>query len=526
MTNRIIIPNTYPHHQKLTDMINSFASKNIINRIYISYSKTAKKHFIIMHIANNRVPEKTSLKWIKKAIEQFNTYVIILGDMDIERHIRLGSLFINQHCNTSTFIYKAEGHEFNYPKAEKQLKEFKQFKEEYFRIHDILCTQIRKAESLNSITMAYHLNSSIFEHHLYYLEFLCIGEVFNNDTLQERFLRLEKLIPEIKSVLVKKTETSYFLTDAFNSAKKADKEQEIMCVNDEFEDAIAETEQLLYHLVVRLFRETKNEVKKQIQNIPAENIKEYKTTSPYEPVTKILIKYFRIEEIFLIHQEEISSINQKTTILYILLISNRIGNQDLFNMIQIVSQQTDGKFKIVPIAHSTTWIQEYLWEYQSFFQKIMIPEKSIYTANLPTTIHWHKDISCYDTDDGIYYRRCSDLFKVYKILRSQEDSINYEGFGIILSSFFYRACIIFTYVTLRYRPNEINIRILWQLCEYGDSNIKNLYYLIQKLPFDFFEFLNPSKNLYKNAFILDENSLSILDELAQGFIDLLDKKFV
>ncbi|SHN08691.1 hypothetical protein SAMN05444360_1471 [Chryseobacterium carnipullorum] len=130
-----------------------------------------------------------------------------------------------------------------------------------------------------------------------------------------------------------------------------------------------------------------------------------------------------------------------------------------------------------------------------------------------------------DTDEGIYYRLCSELQKNYKLLRSQEDQTANEGLGLMLSGFFYRACVIFIYVALRYHPNQINIRILWKLCEHIDPKVKNLDYLIQKLPFDFFEFLNPSKNLYRNFCYLEEEHLSILDELAQGFLDLVDEQF-
>ncbi|UKB85069.1 hypothetical protein LF887_05430 [Chryseobacterium sp. MEBOG06] len=79
---------------------------------------------------------------------------------------------------------------------------------------------------------------------------------------------------------------------------------------------------------------------------------------------------------------------------------------------------------------------------------------------------------------------------------------------------------------LRYQPNDINIRILWKLCQYAYPKVKNIDYLIQKLTFDFFEFLNPSKNLYKNFRFLDEDILSVFDELAQSFLNILDEYFI
>lgn len=56
--------------------------------------------------------------------------------------------------------------------------------------------------------------------------------------------------------------------------------------------------------------------------------------------------------------------------------------------------------------------------------------------------------------------------------------------------------------------------------------VKTLDYLIQKLPFDFFEFLNPSKNLFQNFRFLDEELLSVFDELSQSFLNVLDEHFI
>ena len=42
----------------------------------------------------------------------------------------------------------------------------------------------------------------------------------------------------------------------------------------------------------------------------------------------------------------------KNTVLFILLINYKINNDNLFNMMQMVSKQTEGRFNIVPIAHS------------------------------------------------------------------------------------------------------------------------------------------------------------------------------
>lgn len=115
-----------------------------------------------------------------------------------------------------------------------------------------------------------------------------------------------------------------------------------------------------------------------------------KEISPDEPVITILTKHFNIEEIFLFNQQEVYSADQKTTVLYLLVISNKISNQDHFDMIQMVAQQTEGRFNIVPIEHQKAWIQERLFVHKDFFQKVMVRENSIFCADVPTIMHWIK----------------------------------------------------------------------------------------------------------------------------------------
>jgi hypothetical protein len=230
-------------------------------------------------------------------------------------HLRSGSLYINRHCNASTFIHKKEDHKFTYPELPEQLKKFKQFKEDYYHTHDIFDTEIRKAKQNNSLSMAYHLYLSILEHHIYYLEILCIGDYFSKGSISERLMRLEDFQPEIKTLVLKKTESTYFIIEALNIAKKADEQEDYTFVKDEFEDAIRLTEYKFYSLVQDIFHETKKAAKKPEQKpILIEN----KTVSPYEPVVKILTKHFSIEEIFLFDQQEVYSPDQKTSVLYLL----------------------------------------------------------------------------------------------------------------------------------------------------------------------------------------------------------------
>lgn len=520
MSQNILIPTQHPHSHRLTRIIQSFSLNNKILRVFMSFSNACQKYLLIIHLDSSNVPKEIiKAKWITKAFLQLDTHVILLGRFNINPHLRLGSLFITRHCNSSTFIYKEEHHEFTYSETSKQLKKFKGFKNDYYHKQDLLTMEIRKAKNNSAMTMQYHLYKTLFEHHLFHLELLCMGDYYSGDSLDVRFLRLEEYLPELKNLLVKKTGTSYFLTNALESAELADKNDDCSYLQDEFAETMEKVEHKLYNMVVNIFCESKKEVKK----LPlAPILVEKEVELPYEQVVKILNKYFQIQEIFLYHQLERFSDDRKTIVLYLLLISEKIGNQDLFEMMQIVSQQTEGKFSIFPVAHSKAWIQEHLFSSQAFFQKIMTPENSIYTEDIPTLIHWHEDSVIYGDDDKIHHRCCKELYENYMILRTENDLNSSEGLGLLLSAFFYRACSTMIYVSLNYHHNAVNIRILWKLCEYIDPKIKQLDYLIEKLPFDFFIFLNPSKNLFKNFYYLKESNLLILDELAESFLSIIN----
>lgn len=96
-------------------------------------------------------------------------------------------------------------------------------------IPNIFDTYIRRTKQNDSLSMAYQLNLSIFEHHIYYLETLCVGDYFSKGLISERLVRLEDFLPEIKTLVLKKTESTYFIIEALNSAKKQTN-RNIICV--------------------------------------------------------------------------------------------------------------------------------------------------------------------------------------------------------------------------------------------------------------------------------------------------------
>jgi len=494
MKEKIILPSIHPHHRKLSHLLNSLAGKVPVRHVFLSHSQTSEKYLLIIHLGCSRMPDGLlSDKQIRKTCSRYGTHIILLAETDLKKHLKRGSLFLQRHCNASTLVFNSGRRELPVEDISRSLKKFRLIRQKYGFTCRLMGNEIRKAENSSSFIAAYHLYTSLFAHHLFHLEFLCLGRDFHQDTLDQRLLRLKPFFPEIRSFLLKKTGNTYFIIEALLSAGKAETDKEYSHLRSEFREAIAIAEKELHNLLRKTFYDIKAAVKHPdiLPKIPVKK----KTVSPYESVISILTRRFPVEEIFLFHREEFVSEGRTTTELYLLLIGKNINKKNLDVMRKTVSRKTGGKYSIVPIAHSARWIQENLWESQPFFRKIMQPENAIYTANFPSVIHWSIQETDLCTDEEPFYRQFIRLYEHYKTLRSQKEPLLFpEAMESILERVFHRAFLLIIYNKLHYRPEEkTGLRILWKLCTFAEPEMKVLHAMTRKLPFDFFDFLTKTK---------------------------------
>lgn len=379
MKQKIILPATLPHHRPLSQLLNSLAEKAPVRHVYLSRFQASDHPFLIIHPDCSRMPDGLFPdRQTRKAWSRYGIHLILLAGNDMEKHLALGTLFLERHCTASTLVYNSGRHELPGEELSRSMKKFRQIRQKYRFTCRLLNEEIRKAEKMGSFITAYHVYTSLFEHHLFHLEFLCPGRYFLQDTLDQRLMRLEPFFPEIRSFLLKKTGNTHYITEALLSAGKAETGKEYSHLRAEFREAVAIAGQKLHELVKITFRDIRTSVKYP-DHIP-EPAAGTQTASPYESVVRILTRRFPIEEIFLFRQEEAICVGRKITRLHLLLIANTITNDDLDLLAQAVLQKTGRKYMIVPMVHSAAWIQEHLWESQPFFRKAMQPENAIYTA--------------------------------------------------------------------------------------------------------------------------------------------------
>ncbi len=517
---KIILPSIHPHHRKLSHLLNSLAGKIPVRQVFLSHSQTSEKYLLIIHLGCSRMPDGLlSDKQIRKASFRYDTHVILLAGTDLRKHLKRESLFLQRHCNASTLVFTSCEKELPTENLYRSLKKFRLIRQKDGSTCKLLGNEIRKAETIGSFITAYHLYLSLFSHHTSQLEFLCLSREFSQDTLDQRLLKLETFFPEIKSFLLKKTGSTYFITEALLSAGKAETDTEYSHLRAEFREAIAIAEKKLHDLVQTTFRNIKTAVKHPavFPKAPLPN----KAVSPHQSVIGILTCRFPIEEIFLFHREETVSEGRTFTELYLLLIGNTISSRDLDVMIKTVFRKTGGKYSIVPVAHSNTWIQEHLWESQPFFRKIMQPENAISTSGFPTVIHWHTLEADLYTDEEVSIQQLQGLYENYKTLRSQKQPSSAAEIRLIVKRIFRQAFLLLIYNRLHYRPNrKIGLRILWKLCIYAKPEIKTFSPMILNLPFDFFKSLEQAENPEKNTDCWNENVLVVVDLLLESFIGL------
>ncbi|GEN77508.1 hypothetical protein CHA01nite_32480 [Chryseobacterium hagamense] len=370
MKEKITLPATLPHHNQLNQLLNLLSEKMPVRYVFLSNSRPSGHPFLIIYLGCSRLPDGlVPEKQIRKAWSRYGIHLVILAGTELKKHLKSGSLFLQRHCNASTLVFTSGKHKLPTEDLSQSLKKFRLIRQKYGFACRLMGNEIRKTESIGSLITTYHLYTSLFAHHLFHLEFLCLGRDFHQETLDQRLLRLEPFFPEIRSFLLKKTGNTYFITEALLSAGKAETEKEYSYLRSEFREAIAIAEKQVHNLVRKTFRDIKAAVKH--PNILLKNQVETKVVSPYESVISILTRRFPVEEIFLFHQEEIVCEGRTTTELYLLLIGNRISKKDLEMMQKSVSRKTGGKYSVVPIVHSARWIQEHLWESQPFFRKVM-----------------------------------------------------------------------------------------------------------------------------------------------------------
>jgi hypothetical protein len=512
-----------PGNDQLTGKLKQLASEFHLNYIFY-HPANAKEAAPIVIIAEDSDDVETieSRKWIRNSHVENAILFHISSQSKMKGELRAGNPFFGWYCQKSAAIYQN-------PEAKDCVDtEWTSFKKRFKRYtlacnHDRenLLTAVNRFQELGSLTGLFVSYLSAFEYDIRYLEILYTGCNFESENPHQRIKKLISHIPEMESIFVPKNGNEYYLIFELEKAKDFAEDGDEIRLNEKLMDSFFQAEEKLHKMVLFRLCELKSLIKSGFPRQPFVDHSEL--TSEDDQLTEIaaqIVKIHPVEEIHLFHQVQTS---QQTTN-FLLLIGESLGTETMIRIQQSVSSRFEGKYSVVLIGHSRSWIQTNLFYQQSFFRKIMTPENRIFQSrpNLPL-IHW-EDNNIPEYPDLEYLNRsATNLSAQYFVLRNHSEKDNTEGIFDLFSKSVLRVLRTLVYSKLSYLPNYLPAFNLWKLCVYSDPGLEKLEYLFEKLSgADFFKEVNYHTRFHHDLSRLTEQKLLVADEILNTLLKELN----
>lgn len=515
-------------NEYLENRLRQVVKENTIIQMFFTKHPVSVFSNLIIHIEkNSEAQQGQQQKWVKKAREHYQIEVYFIYTAKLYHQYSLGHPFVEGYCQPAALIYqnKESGNPLIIKRNRKKFKKkFTLFQDRFYHEHELHKTHIQTLiteEASNSVFTAY---ARLIEYDLDYLEELYSGDKSTSGSLAERINKLIPHIPEIQKYFVKKSPNNYYLTELLVKAKEAITEEEKIYKNEMYE-AIGSAEQKLYHLIEKRFEELKTLIKKgrtEEQEVLGKSNNEPKEET-LDLAVQTILKAVEVEQIYVFHQITYA---EKTTY-YLMLIANSLGNEKLKGITQSLKSKMGEKQDFILLSHSRSWIQNNLYQYQSFFANTIQQQYLIYTSSpYHPELHWEQPHNPYHADLYFYYKPTKDVALQFFTIANNPTE-NYQGIDTIFSLFFLSFCRTYIFVKTYYLPNNLSSQTLWELCNYAAPDIRKHNHLIEHFWTDFFPYVDkhriPHHKLAKlNKEKVNQMSL-IVEKLMKELQDLVSE---
>lgn len=476
----------------LENILRQLVNQYTIIQLFFNKQTSPLFSYLIIHVGKKIDAEQfQSAKWVDKVRNLYQIDIIFIYSGRLYHRFSLGHPFIELYCQPSALIYQNEEtvNPLIITRDWKQYKKkFHAFEERFYNDHDLHKLQIYNLISEGAANSVFTSYARLIEYDLDYLEELYVANTFNSLPLAERINKLIEYIPEIQKYFVRNSHSSYYLTELFVKAKEASITDGEPIYKDEMYEAVGIVEQNLYRLVEERFDELKKRIKKggserheasfQIDN----ELKE----ETLDIAVETILKSVEAEQIYLYHQ---ITYGEKTTY-YLMLIAMGAGNEKLKSITQSLKSKTGEKCDFVLICHNRYWIQNNLYQHQSFFANIIQDKYLIYSSGpYHPELHWEVPHNPYHADLYFYYKPTKDsALQFFAIANNAKE--NYQGIDYFFTLFFLSFCRTYIFVKAYYLPNYLSNEALWQLCIYADPDLRKYNYMIEQFWTDFFPYLD------------------------------------
>ena len=511
----------------LTGKLNQLTSEFPI--AYIFYQPANEKEAAqIVNITEEYQDVETveSRKWIRNNKDEKTIWFHISCKSKMKAELRAGNPFFAWYCQKSAVIYQnpsaKDCQDTDWPSFKKR---FKRYTLAYHHDRENLLTAVNRFQELDSLTGLFTSYLSVFEYTIQYLEMLYTGSNFESENLHQRIKHLIELLPEMESIFVPKNGKEYYLISELEKANDFAEDGDEIRLNEKLMDSFSQAEEKLHKMALSRLSELKAFVKSGFRKQLLTDKRELSMLG--DQVTEIsaqIVKIHPVEEIYLFHQIQ----NSRHSTYFLLLIGESLGTETLNRMQQSVNSRFQGKYSVVLIGHSRSWIQTNLFYQQAFFQKIM-KQENLRLQSRPNhpTIHWENPFESVQPDLEYLHSSAIKLSAQYFVLRNHSESSNTEGIFDLFSKSVLRIFRTLVYSKLSYLPNYLPAFTLWKLCIYADPELEKLEYLFEKLSGeDFFKEMNKGNHFHHDLSRLTEKKLLIMDEILNSLLKELNTTFI
>ncbi len=508
-----------PGNELLTGKFNQLTHEFPLS--YIFYHSTNVKefaHVVIIAEESQDVEIIESRKWIRKNGDDKTILFHIASREKMKAECRTGNPFFGWYCQKLAVIYQnpeaKDCGDTDWPFFKKR---FKRYSLSYSHDRDNLLTSVNRFQELGSLTGLFVSYLSVFEYIIKYLEMLYTGSNFESENLHQRIKKLISCIPEIESLFVPKNGNEYYLIFELEKAKDFAEDGDEIRLNDKLIESFSQAETKLHKMVLSRLSVLKSLIKSSLpKQLLADHAEISTRDDQVSEIAAQIVKIHAVEEIYLFHRIQ----NNQYTTCFLLLIGEGLGTETLNRIQQSVNSKFEGKYSVVLIGHSRTWIQTNLFYQQSFFRKIMKPGNTWFQShqNHPC-IHWESPFTSVYPDLEYLYSSAIRLSSQYFVLRNHSEKGNTEGILDLFSKSILRIFRTLVYSKLSYLPNYLPAFNLWKLCVYAEPRLEKLEYLLEKLSGeDFFKEVNKGTSFHHDLSRLTEKKLLIMDEILNALL--------
>lgn len=443
---------------QLIYLLEANINSNTIQAIWLDKISTTDDYILWLKVKNKKKIEETITEEIQnKLLKEKQILIVILDNRNFEiseknQNILFYHLIRADNClYNSKKIYKPTN---LVDIASTQL--IANYQAKYQLLKNISDDFIKE-----KLQGAWQFMIKAFANDIAYLELMLFGITYENKTLTQRILLLERFIPKMKSLFVKKDEDTYYLIDYILNDDDSG-------YYDNFGQSFKWIQKQLYKLVHETYAYYLDRI---VNHKPFKKDKDlgvYNHELMENKALSNLKKFENVEEIYLFHQITTFDYEQSYKHFYIFIVLKDKPNKEFKDYLYNIQQYPIKNVRITSIYYTRYHIQKELYEYQWFFKKAM--KYKIFSSGYHPKIHWlNRKISYLDDLEFLLNQNLDTYQKDIKpILNNNENIISIKT--EILRSFIAKQLQLFIFSEIIFKPQTKNLITLFYLVIYANAN--------------------------------------------------------